>query len=402
MVLSFGDSTKAKLCKSMGKKILDKRTISKKMKFKFKNEYDFLIVGAGFAGAVVAERLASQLNKKILLVEKRGHIGGNAYDYYDDTGILIHKYGPHIFHTNYKEVWDYLSQFTKWNGYVHRVLVYVDGKKVPLPINLTTINVLLEKNFSPHEFKEYLKSVRIKINKINNARDMVVSKIGEYLYEKIFKNYTFKQWGVYPEALLPEVTKRIPVRFNNDDRYFDDKYQGLPLDGYTELFKRILSHKNITIVLNVDYKDIIDTVKFDKLIYTGPIDYFFDYKYGKLPYRSLRFEFETFDMEFFQEVAVVNYPNDYNFTRITEFKHMTFQKHPSTTIMKEYPCSDGEPYYPMLSEEGISTYRKYQREARKLRSVYFLGRLAEYRYYNMDQVVKKALELFKKLAKEKY
>ncbi len=361
--------------------------------------YNFLVVGAGFSGTVIAERIATQLDKRVLLVEKRDHIGGNAYDYYDEHGILVHKYGPHIFHTNYYEVWRYLSQFTEWNGYVHRVLAYVDGKKVPIPINRVTVNTLLGKNLSETQVKEYFDSVKVQVNAVRNARDVVVSQVGEYFYEKFYKNYTYKQWGVYPEELRPEVTRRIPVRFNDDDRYFSDKYQGLPKNGYTELFKRMLKHKNIELLLNTDYKEVVEDISFDKMIYTGPIDYFFDYQFGKLPYRSLSFQFETHDIEYFQEVAVVNYPNDFEFTRITEFKHMTLQRHPKTTIAKEYPLVDGEPYYPMPAEDALEVYKKYQKKAEKLDSVYFIGRLAEYRYYNMDQVVKRALDLFRTLAK---
>lgn len=363
--------------------------------------FHFLIVGSGFSGAVIAERLASQLDNKVLVVERRDHIGGNAYDCYDRHGILIHKYGPHIFHTNHDDVWQYLSQFTEWNGYVHRVLAFVDGKKVPIPINLTTVNILLNKNFTEEGLKEYFESVRVKLPEIRNSRDVIVSQVGEYFYEKFFRNYSFKQWGVYPESLSPEVTRRIPVRFNTDDRYFSDKYQGLPVEGYTRLFERMLSHKNITILLNTDYKKIINDVKFDRMVYTGPIDYFFDYKYGKLPYRSLRFEMETYNQEYYQEVAVVNYPNDFDFTRITEFKHMTLQKHPLTTIIKEYPQATGEPYYPLLNEKAMELYEKYKAEAQKLRSVYFIGRLAEYKYYNMDQAVKRALELFDEIKQDK-
>lgn len=359
--------------------------------------YHYLIVGAGFSGAVLAERLASQADKRVLIVEKRDYIGGNAYDYYDNHGILIHKYGPHIFHTNYENVWQYLSQFTEWNGYIHRVLAYVDGKKVPIPINRITVNKLLGKDFSKEAVKRYLESVRVPMREIKNSRDVVVSQVGEYFYDKFFKNYTFKQWGLYPEKLKPEVTKRIPVRYDDDDRYFTDRYQGLPRDGYTELFKRMLNHKNIEVLLNRDYKAVLEDVKFDRLIYTGPIDYFFDYKHGRLPYRSLYFEFETYEIEYFQEVSVVNYPNDYEFTRITEFKHMTFQRHPKTTIVKEYPRPEGEPYYPMPTKEAEEIYKRYQKEASSLKSVYFIGRLAEYRYYNMDQAVKRALELFQSL-----
>jgi UDP-galactopyranose mutase len=365
-----------------------------------KNEFDFLVVGAGFSGAVVAERIASQLDKKVLLVEKRDHIGGNAFDHFNEEGILVHRYGPHIFHTNYEDVWRYLSQFTEWNGYVHRVLAYVDGKKVPIPINLTTVNTLLGKNFDEKGLKEYFETVRVKITDIRNARDVVVSQVGEYFYEKFYKNYTIKQWGIEPEQLAPEVTKRVPVRYNNDDRYFTDRYQGLPVHGYTKLFENLLSNRNITLMLNRDYKDVIGDIRFGRLIYTGPIDYFFDYKYGRLPYRSLRFEFETHDREYFQEVAVVNYPNDFDFTRITEFKHMTLQKHPKTTIVKEYPISDGEPYYPIPAKDCLEIYNRYKKEADKLKSVYFTGRLAEYKYYNMDVVIKKSLELFEQISRE--
>jgi UDP-galactopyranose mutase len=363
-------------------------------------QYNFLVVGSGFSGAVIAERLASQLDKKVLLVEKRDHTGGNAYDYYNEDGILVHKYGPHIFHTNYDDVWGYLSQFTEWNGYQHKVLAFVDGKKVPFPINLTTVNTLLNKQFSEHELREYLESVSLKMSEIRNSRDVIVSQAGEYLYEKFFRNYTFKQWGVYPEKLSPDVTKRVPVRYTAEDRLFLDKYQGLPRESYAKLFDRMLSHPNITVLLNTDYKSISDTVQFDRIIYTGPVDYFFDCQFGRLPYRSLHFESETLDKEQFQEVAVVNYPNDHDFTRITEFKHMTLQNHPRTTIFREYPSAEGEPYYPMPIKEAIELSNRYREEAEKLKSVYFIGRLAEFKYYNMDRVVKRALDVFGEIAKE--
>jgi UDP-galactopyranose mutase len=362
------------------------------------NRYDYLVIGSGFSGSVIAERLASQLNKKVLLVEKRAHTGGNSYDFYNEDGILVHKYGPHIFHTNYEEVWHYLSQFTTWNGYQHRILVYVDGKNVPLPINLTTAGMLLNKGFTENSLKKYFDSVRMETGQVLNSRDVVISQVGEFFYEKIFKNYTFKQWGVYPEKLSPEVIKRIPVRFNTDDRYFSDRYQGLPAEGYSALFGRLLAHKNITVRLNTDYKTIINDVLFDRLVYTGPLDYFFDYTFGQLPYRSLRFEAETLDKEYFQEVAVVNYPNEHAFTRITEYKHITLQTHPKTTIIREYPTGTGDPYYPVPMEESAVICAKYEAEIKKLRSTYFLGRLAEYKYYNMDQVVKRALDLLKTIA----
>ncbi|MBF0518415.1 MAG: UDP-galactopyranose mutase [Nitrospirae bacterium] len=361
--------------------------------------YDFLVVGAGFAGSVSAERLASKLNKKVLLVEKRGHIGGNAYDFYDDAGILVHKYGAHCFHTNYDDVWDYVRSFGEFNNYVHRVRTCVDGKILPIPINLTTVNALMGKQFSEAELRAYFETVRIRVPEVKNSRDVVVSVVGEYFYEKFFKNYTFKQWGVYPDELSPEVTSRIPIRYDTDDRYFSDKHQGMPKEGFFKLFEKILNHKNITVITNTDYKDVLESVKFDKIIYTGPVDYFFDHMHGKLPYRSQSFEFETHDTEYFQEVAVVNYPNDFRYTKITESKHFTYQKHHQTTIVKEYPEAEGEPYYPMPMENARKQYERYAKEAEKLKTVYFAGRLAQYRYYNMDQAIKQALDLVGTIAK---
>lgn len=361
---------------------------------------DYLVIGAGFAGATIAERIATKLNKKVLIVEKRNHIGGNAYDYYNDDGILVQKYGPHIFHTNLRHVWEYLSKFTVWNGYVHRVLAHVNGKEVYLPINLATMERLYERQFTPKQLEKYFERKRVKINYIKNSRDVVVSQVGEELYELFFKNYTKKQWGVYPEELEPQVTNRLPVRYNRDTRYFADKYQGIPKYGYTKMFEKMLDNKNIHILLNTNYKEIVDFVKFDKLIYTGPIDYFFDFTYGKLPYRSLDFKFKTLNKEKFQNAAVVNYPNEHKYTRITEFKHFYFQKHHKTTICYEYPKSEGDPYYPIPKADYQEIYLKYKKEADRLRNVHFLGRLAEYRYLNMDQVVDKALKLFEHIKNE--
>ncbi|MBF0472785.1 MAG: UDP-galactopyranose mutase [Nitrospirae bacterium] len=360
--------------------------------------YDYLIAGAGFAGCVLAERLASILNKKVLLVERRDHIAGNAYDYYDDNGVLIHKYGAHIFHTNHEDVWQYVNKFSQWNNYKHKVLVSVDGKLVTIPINLNTVNTLLNKRFNEAQLIEYFNSVRSVDLEIKNSRDVIVSQVGEYLYELIFKNYTFKHWGVYPEDLMPEVTRRIPVRFNDNEVYFSDIHQGLPVEGYTKLFKRMLENKNITILVNTDFKDAERIFKFKHLIFTGAIDYFFDYIHGRLPYRSLRFEFERHNRQYFQEAAVVNYPNDHVFTRIIEAKHMTQQVCPVTTIAREYPTNEGEPFYPMPMTYAHDIYRKYELEAMKLNGVYFVGRLAEYRYYDMDMVIKRALDVFKVIA----
>lgn len=359
--------------------------------------FNFLIIGAGFAGCTLAERLSNQLDKKVLIVDRRDHIGGNAYDYYNEHGILVQKYGPHIFHTNSKEVWEYLCQFTEWNGYVHRVIAKVNDKEVYLPINLDTMERLYNRSFTPEELKEYFEKKRIKIEKIRNARDVVVSQVGEELYELFFKHYTKKQWGLYPHELDAQVTKRLPVRFNRDTRYFTDNYQGIPKYGYTKMFERMLANKNIHILLKTDYKEVVDLIKFDKLIFTGPIDYFFDYIHGKLPYRSLYFKFETLDIEKYQNVAVVNYPKEHDYTRITEFKHFYFQIHPKTTICYEYPRAEGDPYYPIPKYEYEEIYLKYKKEAEKLKNVYFIGRLAEYKYLNMDQVVERALNLFEKI-----
>ena len=369
-------------------------------------KFDFLIVGAGFSGCVLAERIATQLNKKVLIVEKRNHIGGNAFDFYNEAGILIHKYGPHWFHTSSSKIFKYLSQFTEWRLHSHRVRSYVDGILLPIPINMDTINFLYNKNFShPSEVEKYLKSVRKKIAHPKNAEEMVLSSVGNDLYEKFFKGYTIKQWGISPSKLSASVTARIPTRYNRDDRYFNDIYQAMPKYGYSYLFHNLIKHPNISVLLKTDYKNIIDDLNFNQMIYTGPIDEFFDYLHGKLPYRSLQFEHETLDSEFYQEYQQVNYPNDYDFTRIVEWKHATGQKHPRTTITKEYPCdpsaNGNEKYYPVPNDENRELYRKYHTAAKKLKAVYFCGRLADYQYYNMDQVVARALSIFEKSISKK-
>lgn len=359
----------------------------------FKN----VVIGSGFAGSVIARLIAEGRNEKVLLVEKRNHIGGNAYDCYDENGILIHKYGPHIFHTNNKKVWDFLSRFTEWRLYQHQVLAYIDGKFVPFPINVDTINLLFATNYNSSNIMEFFDSVRVKVDQISNSEDVIISQVGYELFEKFFKNYTKKQWDLFPNELSSEVTSRIPVRNNRDGRYFTDKYQGIPKNGYTKMFENILDHPNIHILLNTDFKDIRDNIKFEKLFYTGRIDEFFDYKYGKLDFRSLRFEFESYNMDYYQKVGTVNYPNDYDFTRITEFKHLSGQISPVTTIVKEFPTSNGEPYYPILNVKNIDLIKKYQADAVKLDNIWFLGRLGTYKYLNMDTVVEKAFELFESL-----
>jgi UDP-galactopyranose mutase len=362
--------------------------------------FDYLIVGAGFAGSVLAERLASQANKKVLILDKRDHIAGNAYDYYNNDGILIHKYGPHIFHTNSKDVFNYLDQFTQWRPYEHRVLASVDGQLVPIPINLDTINKLYGLNLNSSQVEEFFASKAEQVARVKTSEDVVVSKVGRELYEKFFRGYTRKQWDLDPSELDASVTARVPTRTNRDDRYFTDTFQAMPLHGYTAMFQKMLSHPNIKIMLNTDYKEVIDIIPYKKLIYTGPVDAYFDYRYGKLPYRSLEFKFETVDNEYFQPTGTVNYPNEQAFTRITDFKYLTGQKHPKTAIVYEYPKAEGDPYYPVPRPENAEVYKKYQQLADTMTNTYFVGRLATYKYYNMDQVVAQALTLFKKIMQE--
>lgn len=354
---------------------------------------DYVVVGAGLAGATLAERLAVKHGKRVLLIEQRNHIAGNCFDCYDTSGILIQKYGPHIFHTSLPEVWNYLSLFTEWNNYVHRVIVNACGIEMHLPINLDTMEKLHGYKFTPEELHAYFERKRVPLDCISNSRDVIVAQVGEELYELFFKNYTKKQWGIYPEELDAEVTKRIPVRFNRDTRYFSDQYQGLPVDGFTPMVQRMLDHKNIRVLLNTDYKEVIGEISHEALVYTGPIDYFFDYKHGKLPYRSLDFKMKTLDVEKYQNAAVVNFPNEHDYTRITEFKQFYLQKHAKTTICYEYPKAEGEPYYPIPAADARALYQKYSEDADRLENVYFVGRLAEYRYLNMDQVVASSLAL---------
>jgi UDP-galactopyranose mutase len=360
--------------------------------------FDYLIVGAGFAGAVMAERLASREKKKVLLVESRHHIGGNTYDYFNDEGILVHKYGPHIFHTNSREVYDYLGQFTAWRPYEHRVLASVDGMLVPIPINLNTINQLYGLKLSSAEVEAFLQSKAVQKGRIVTSEDVVISKVGKELYMKFFQGYTRKQWGLDPSELDASVAARIPVRNNRDDRYFTDTYQAMPLHGYTRLFENMLSHPNIKVMLGTDYKEIEKEIPFKRMIYTGPIDYYFDYCYGKLPYRSIEFQFQTMETPCYQPTGTVNYPNEHPYTRVTEFKYLTGQKHDKTTVVYEFPKEEGDPYYPVPRPENAELYKKYQLLANTLPNVYFTGRLATYKYYNMDQVVAQSLALYKRIS----
>ena len=362
--------------------------------------FDHLVVGAGFAGAVLAERLASQLGRKVLVVDRRSHIGGNAHDRYDDAGVLIHPYGPHIFHTNAAEIFHYLSRFTSWRPYQHRVLASVDGQLVPMPINLDTVNRLYGKSLSADELAAYFASVAETRDRVVTSEDAVVSKVGRDLYNKFFRSYTRKQWGLDPSELDSSVAARVPARTNRDDRYFTDTYQCMPLHGYTRMFEAMLRHPNIKVMLNTDYREVQHLVPWKHMIYTGPIDAFFDYRYGKLPYRSIEFQHVTLPQERFQQVGTVNFPNEYAYTRVTEFKHLTGQVHAHTSLVYEIPCADGDPYYPVPRPENASLYRRYEQDAEAQTRVTFVGRLATYRYYNMDQVVGQALAMFKRLRDE--
>jgi UDP-galactopyranose mutase len=360
--------------------------------------FDYMIVGAGFAGSVLAERLAAGSGKKVILVDRRPHIGGNAYDCHNADGILIHKYGPHIFHTNSKDVFDYLSRFTAWRQYQHRVRASVDGMLVPVPINLDTVNALYGLSLNSQQLTQFFAERAERRESVKTSEDVIVGKVGRELYDKFFKHYTRKQWGLDPSELDAQVTARVPVRNNRDDRYFTDTYQAMPLHGFTRMFEKMLDHPNIKILINCDFREVRNIIPHRELIYTGPIDSFFDFRFGKLPYRSLEFKFETLNKEQHQPVAVVNYPNDYAYTRVTEFKHLTGQEHPRTSLVYEYPVPDnGDPYYPVPQPQNAVLYKKYEALADATPNVHFAGRLGTYRYYNMDQVVAQALSLYSRI-----
>ena len=356
--------------------------------------FDYLIVGAGYAGSVVGERLARRYGKRVLLVDRRPHIAGNAYDHYNDDGILIHRYGPHIFHTNSKDVFEYLSQFTAWRNYEHRVKAVVDGQLVPIPINLDTVNQLYGLSLSSGELEQFFSSIAEKRDTLRTSEDVVVSRVGRELYEKMFRGYTRKQWNLDPSELDASVTARIPVRTNRDDRYFTDTYQAMPLRGYTRMFENMLDHPNIKILLNTDWREVRNAIPFREVVYSGPIDEYFDFRFGKLPYRSLEFRHETHDAKRFQEAPVVNYPSEaVPFTRITEFKYLTGQQHSKTSVVYEFPRAEGDPYYPVPRPENAVLYKRYQELADATGETRFVGRLATYKYYNMDQIVAQALRL---------
>lgn len=380
-------------------------------------KFDYIVVGAGLAGSVTAERIANALDEKVLIIEKRNHIGGNCYDNYDENGILIHKYGPHIFRTNNQEVWNYLSQFTEWNIYKHEVLGFIDGKKVPIPFNLNTLHALLPENMAELLENKLINSfgydVKIPILELKKNEDEDFKFLADFIYNKVFLNYTVKQWNLKPEELDPSVTGNVPVFISKDNRYFQEAYQGTPKNGYHKLFENMLSNNNIKMLLNTDSDEIIkiedkkiyfmDNEFQGKLIFTGEVDKFFNYEFGELPYRSLRFEFENFYKDYFQETGTINYPNNYRFTRITEFKHLSGQKHYSTTIVREYPEEYKReydiPYYPIPKKENIEVYKQYLEKANEYENILFLGRLAEYKYYNMDNIISKSLKVFEESIK---
>jgi UDP-galactopyranose mutase len=359
--------------------------------------FDYLIVGAGFAGSVLAERLANGSGKRVMICDKRPHIGGNAYDFYNDDGILIHKYGPHIFHTNSADVFEYLSRFTEWRDYQHRVLAEVDGMRVPIPINLDTINKLYGLKLNAHELQEFFDKVRERRQPVKTSEDVVVNAVGRELYEKFFRGYTRKQWGLDPSELDASVTARVPTRTNRDDRYFTDTFQAMPKHGYTRMFEKMLDNPNITIVLNSDYKELQKEVAFREMIYTGPVDAFFDYRYGKLPYRSLEFKHETHDVEVFQEApgrelserAAVHACNG------VQISHRPGSQEDRCGL--RISAGEGDPYYPIPRPENAELYKQYEKLAEARTDVHFVGRLATYKYYNMDQIVAQALTVYGKI-----
>lgn len=364
---------------------------------KLAKTYDFLIVGSGFAGCVCAERLANA-GKTVLLVDRRNHIGGNAFDKEDEHGVLVHLYGPHIFHTNSKRIFEYLSRFTDWRFYEHRVRAKVGGGLYPIPINRVTINKLYGLNLDEEGAAAYLERVREPREILNSSEDVVLNSVGQDLCEKFFRGYTQKQWGLDLSELSAGVAARIPTRSNDDDRYFTDAFQFMPVDGYAAMFAKMLDHRNIEVGLGVDFKDVRGKEHYRHVIYTGPIDAYFDYRFGSLPYRSLRFEHQHLsDVSQYQDVGTVNYPNDYEFTRITEFKHLTGQRHVGTSIVREYPQAEGDPYYPIPRPENEVLFKRYEALAKAESNTTFVGRLAQYRYYNMDQVVGAALKVVETL-----
>ncbi|MBQ4403417.1 MAG: UDP-galactopyranose mutase [Selenomonadaceae bacterium] len=376
--------------------------------------FDVVIIGAGMAGAVLAERFAAH-GKKVLVIERRQHVAGNCYDAVDANGILIHKYGPHLFHTDDAQVWEYLSRFTQWHLYFHRVKAVIDGKPVPIPFNFNTLREVFPASLADKLEAALLKNFeygkKVPILELKKSADADLQFLADFVYEKIFLHYSEKQWGLAPEKIDGAVTARVPIFVGRDDRYFNDRFQAVPARGYTQLIANMLDHKNIKLLLNTDFKEVMELrgdfiYLFRKrfkgqLIYTGQLDELFNKKFGTLPYRSIDMKFETVDAENFQAAPVVNYPNNYDFTRITEFKQIHPAQTPRTTILKEFPqeyvAGKNEPYYPIFTDEARATYEKYSAELAKFKNITAVGRLAEYRYYDIDDVIKRALEVFAEL-----
>ena len=359
--------------------------------------FDFLIVGAGFAGSVCAERLATR-GERVLVIDKRSHIGGNAYDCPDENGVIIHRYGPHIFHTNSRKIFAYLSRFTQWRFYEHKVLAQVDDALYPIPINRITLSKLYGIELDEAGAAAHLERVRIPKEPVSTSEDVVLNSVGTDLCEKFFRGYTKKQWGLDLSELSAGVAARIPTRANDDDRYFTDTFQFMPTEGYTRMFERMLDHRNIEVRLNTSLNDLGNEMRAPKMVYTGAIDAFYKYRYGRLPYRSLHFEHAHLpDQALTQPVGTINFPNEHAFTRVTEFRHLTGQDHSGTSIVREYPRAEGEPYYPIPRPDNEALFKQYDALARQERDVIFVGRLAQYRYYNMDQVVGAALAEMEKL-----
>ena len=375
-----------------------------------------VIIGSGFSGSVIAERIANVLNEKVLLIEQRNHIGGNCHDSYDANGILVHNYGPHIFHTDFEDVWNYLSNFTEWIPYKHKVLAHIDKQFVPLPFNFISIKKLFPSDetqlFINELLAHYEYGSKVSIMELKKSNSSKLKQLADFIYKKVFLNYTIKQWGITPDKIDPKVLSRVPIRISEKEGYFDDKYQGIPKEGYAKIFEKLLRQPNIKLILDKKMQEIVKldhsnkNILFNgkvfngKLIYTGAIDELFDFKFGKLPYRSLRFEKEFHHIQSYQDAAVVNYPNEYNFTRITEFKKLTMQKVNGTTIFKEYPkkCEENDiPYYPLFTDESKKQYQKYFEYAKQFKNLTLIGRLAEFKYYDMDDAIKRALDIFESL-----
>lgn len=370
-----------------------------------------IVVGAGFSGATIANLIANNLNEKVIVIDQKNHIAGNCYDYRDQNGIMIHKYGSHIFHTNNKKVWEYLKQFTDFNTYMHEVVGVIDGIEAHIPFNFNTLYQVfpttMAKNIEKKLLSKFEYNTKIPILEFQKQNDDDLKYLANYVYEKIFLNYTTKQWGKAPQEIDGAVTARVPVFLSKDNRYFQDKYQGIPLNGYTKIVKKMLSHPNIKIILNNNFKNFKDKntnlLKNARIFYTGSIDEYFNYKFGQLPYRSVNFKFEEHNMEFYQSHACINYPNNYDFTRVHEYKHYLSDKSSKTVIAKEYSeafiLGKNERYYPINSEENKKLYDKYLIEAQKENNVHFLGRLGDYKYYNMDIAIARAMELFEEIQK---